>query len=59
MSLAFRHYLHYHIKAAKTNLHMHMRRKVRGWLQVLNRAALASDQAREKKTISGRTFTRK
>ena len=57
--LAFRHYLHYHIKAAKTNLHMRMRRKVRGWLQVLNRAALASEAPREKKTISGRTFTRK
>ena len=59
LSLAFRHYLHYHIKAAKTNLHMRMRRKVRGWLQVLNRAALASEAPREKKTISGRTFTRK
>ena len=46
-------------KAAKTNLHMRMRRKVRGWLQVLNRAALASEAPREKKTISGRTFTRK
>ena len=56
---AIRHYLHYHIKAAKTNLHMRMRRKVRGWLQVLNRAALASEAPREKKTISGRTFTRK
>ena len=41
------------------NLHMRMRRKVRGWLQVLNRAALASEAPREKKTISGRTFTRK
>ena len=59
LCLAFRHYLHYHIKAAKTNLHMRMRRKVRGWLQVLNRAALASEAPREKKTISGRTFTRK
>ena len=49
----------YHIKAAKTNLHMRMRRKVRGWLQVLNRAALASEAPKEKKTISGRTFTRK
>ena len=59
LCLAFRHYLHYHIKAAKTNLHMRMRRKVRGWLQVLNRAALSSDAPKEKKTISGRTFTRK
>ena len=51
--------LHYHIKAAKTNLHMRMRRKVRGWLQVLNRATLSSEAPKEKKTISGRTFTRK
>ena len=34
-------------------------RFMRGWLQVLNRAALASEAPREKKTISGRTFTRK
>ena len=59
LCLAFRHYLHYHIKAAKTNLHMRMRRKVRGWLQVLNRATLSSEAPKEKKTISGRTFTRK
>ena len=59
LCLEFRHYLHYHIKAAKTNLHMRMRRKVRGWLQVLNRAALSSGEPKEKKTISGRTFTRK
>ena len=57
--IGFRNYLHFHIKAAKTNLHMRMRRKVRGGLQVLNRAALASEAPREKKTISGRTFTRK
>ena len=36
-----------------------MRRKVRGWLQVLNRATLSSEAPKEKKTISGRTFTRK
>lgn len=59
LCLAFRHYLHYHVKAAKTNLHMRMRRKVRQWLQVLNRAFLSSSTAKEKKTISGRTFTRK
>mmetsp|Transcript_19509 Transcript_19509/g.61085 ORF Transcript_19509/g.61085 Transcript_19509/m.61085 type:complete len:319 (+) Transcript_19509:656-1612(+) len=59
LCLAFRHYLHYHIKCAKTNLHMRMRRKVRGWLQLINRAFLKSDVEREKKTITGRTFTRK
>jgi hypothetical protein len=38
---------------------MRLRRKVRQWLQVLNRAFLSSSTAKEKKTISGRTFTRK
>jgi len=59
LCLGFRHYLHYHIKCAKTNLHMRMRRKVRGWLQLINRAFLKSEIEREKKTITGRTFTRK
>jgi actin related protein 2/3 complex subunit 2 len=59
LCLAFRHYLHYHIKCAKTNLHMRMRRKVRAWLQILNKAIMPSNIEREKKTVSGRTFTRK
>jgi len=59
LCLAFRHYLHYHIKCAKTNLHMRMRRKVRSWLQIINKAFMPSELGREKKTITGRTFTRK
>ena len=53
----FRTYLHYHIKCSKTHLHMRMRKQVSGWLQVLNRAMPETDQ--EKKTVTGRTFTRK
>ena len=56
----FRNYLHYHIKASKTYLHMRMRKRVAGWLQVLNRAIperAAGDK--EMKTITGKTFTRK
>ena len=34
----FRVYLHYHIKASKTYLHMRMRRRVSNWMQILNRA---------------------
>jgi actin related protein 2/3 complex, subunit 2 len=34
----FRTYLDYHIKAAKSYLHMRMRDRIAGWLQVLNRA---------------------
>ncbi|KAJ8610433.1 hypothetical protein CTAYLR_007142 [Chrysophaeum taylorii] len=66
--VGFRNYLLYHIKAAKTNMHIRMRRKVFDWLQVLNRAQLldassattsSKDAAPKKKTISGRTFVRK
>lgn len=53
----FRNYLHYHIKCSKTYLHMRMRKKVAGWMQVLNRAM--PDVETEKKTVSGRTFVRK
>lgn len=52
----FRNYLHYHIKASKTYLHMRMRRKVQGWMQVLNRAV--HEQEKEAKTASGKTFKR-
>jgi len=56
----FRNYLHYHIKGSKTYLHMRMRKRVAGWLQVLNRAIPERAEAdKEKKTISGKTFTRK
>ncbi|KAJ1455000.1 Arp2/3 complex, 34 kd subunit p34-Arc-domain-containing protein [Pelagophyceae sp. CCMP2097] len=57
--IGFRNYLHFHIKAAKTNLHMRMRRKVTAWLQVLNRAVMATSAPKEMKTASGKTFTRK
>ena len=35
-----------------------MRKKVNGWLQVLNRAFMPAEE-KEKKTSSGKTFTRK
>ena len=53
----FRNYLHYHIKSSKTYLHMRMRKKVVGWLKVLNRAIPETEK--EKKTAAGKTFTRK
>lgn len=53
----FRNYLHYHIKCSKTYLHMRMRKRVAGWLQVLNRAVPVIES--EKKTASGKTFSRK
>lgn len=57
--IGFRQYIHFHIKAAKTNLHMRMRRKVTTWLQVLNRAVMVSEAPKAMKTSSGKTFTRK
>lgn len=53
----FRNYLHYHIKCSKTYLHMRMRKRVAGWMQVLNRAV--PEVETEKKTSSGKTFSRK
>jgi len=53
----FRNYLHYHIKCAKSHLHTRMRNRVELLLQILNRAKQEIDK--EKKTASGRTFTRK
>lgn len=53
----FRNYLHYHIKCSKTYLHMRMRKRVAGWMQVLNRAIPAEEH--EKKTAAGKTFVRK
>ena len=53
----FRNYLHYHIKCSKTYLHMRMRKRVVGWMQVLNRAV--PEVETEKKTAAGKTFTRK
>jgi len=53
----FRNYLHYHIKCAKSHLHTRMRNRVELLLQILNRAKQEIDK--EKKTATGRTFTRK
>lgn len=54
-----RNYLHYHIKASKTYLHIRMRKRVDLLLQVLNRARPEKDQSKtQKKTITGRTFAR-
>jgi len=53
----FRNYLHYHIKCSKTYLHMRMRKRVAGWMQVLNRAV--PEVETEKKTAAGKTFERK
>jgi actin related protein 2/3 complex subunit 2 len=57
MLASFRGYLHYHIKATKTYLHMRMRKRVVTWLQVLNRAV--PEQDTEKKTAGGKSFKRK
>jgi actin related protein 2/3 complex subunit 2 len=53
----FRSYLHYHIKCSKTYLHMRMRKRVAGWMLVLNRAL--PEVEGDKKTVSGKTFSRK
>ncbi|EQC33147.1 hypothetical protein SDRG_09134 [Saprolegnia diclina VS20] len=56
----FRNYLHYHIKASKTYMHIRMRKRVDLLLQVLNRAQPAKDPSKAtKKTITGKTFDRK
>eukprot|EP01089_Gocevia_fonbrunei_P012072 TRINITY_DN275_c0_g1_i1.p1 TRINITY_DN275_c0_g1~~TRINITY_DN275_c0_g1_i1.p1 ORF type:complete len:234 (-),score=44.52 TRINITY_DN275_c0_g1_i1:104-805(-) len=52
----FRNYLQYHIKCSKAYMHTRMRNRVNSLLQVLNRAKMK--QKEEKKTASGRTFTR-
>ena len=53
----FRDYFHYHIKAAKAYMHSRMRRRVADFLKVLNRAQPEQEE-KEKKTATGRTFTR-
>ncbi len=55
--VGFRAYLLYHIKATKTYLHMRMRKRVSGWLQVLNRAKPESAEPKEKKSITGKTLS--
>lgn len=53
----FRDYLHYHIKCSKAYIHSRMRAKTSDFLKVLNRAR-PDPVSVEKKTITGRTFTR-
>jgi len=54
----FRNYLHYHIKCSKSHMHTRMRNRTENLLKILNRAKQEPvDQ--EKKTATGRTFTRK
>jgi actin related protein 2/3 complex subunit 2 len=55
--VSFRNYLHYHIKCCKSYMHTRMRMQVENLLKVLNRAKV--DTPKEKKTVTGRTFTRK
>jgi len=56
----FRNFLHYHIKCSKGYMHTRMRQQVAGWLQILNRAKIDDPhKKKEKKTASGKTFTRK
>eukprot|EP01137_Pigoraptor_chileana_P015685 Opistho-2@71966 len=54
----FRDYLHYHIKCSKAYLHSRMRSRVTSLLKILNRAR-PENITTEKKTASGKTFTRK
>lgn len=53
----FRNYLHYHIKCSKAYLHARMRAKTTDFIKVLNRAK-PEPKTTEKKTITGKTFTR-
>ncbi|XP_071940994.1 actin-related protein 2/3 complex subunit 2-like [Antedon mediterranea] len=53
----FRTYLHYHIKCSKAYIHSRMRAQTSQFLKILNRARPES-QNKEKKTITGRSFTR-
>ncbi|CAM9907475.1 unnamed protein product [Choristocarpus tenellus] len=53
----FRNYLHYHLKATKTYMHMRMRKRVVGLLQVLNRA-VPEEEDKSMKTAQGRVFKR-
>ncbi|KAB5530415.1 ARP2/3 complex 34 kDa subunit [Coniochaeta sp. 2T2.1] len=52
----FRDYFHYHIKASKAYIHSRMRRRTADFLQVLRRARPDSEEHKERKTASGRTF---
>lgn len=54
----FRDYLHYHIKCSKAYLHSRMRARTVSLLKVLNRAK-QDVEAKEKKTVTGKSFIRK
>ncbi|KAF8322556.1 arp2/3 complex subunit [Clavulina sp. PMI_390] len=53
----FRDYLHYHIKCSKAYMHSRMRHRVSEFLKILNRAKQESTGEKERKTVTGRTFT--
>jgi len=57
---SFRTYMQYHIKCSKSYFHSRMRLRVRELLAVLNRAKAdpIGDNSANKKTITGKTFTR-
>jgi len=56
----FRNYIQYHLKCSKSFFHSRMRAKVVDLLKVLNRAKVIDEnKAKDKKTISGKTFQRK
>jgi len=55
---SFRTYLQYHIKCSKSFFHSRMRLRVRELLLLLNRAKQEPLVEAQKKTITGRTFTR-
>jgi actin related protein 2/3 complex subunit 2 len=54
----FRDYLHYHIKCSKGDMHTRMRARVDKFLQVMNQAR-PQTEPKEKKTMAGKTFTKK
>jgi actin related protein 2/3 complex subunit 2 len=55
---SFRTYLQYHIKCSKSYFHQRMRLRVKELLSILNRAKQEPLVEAQKKTITGRTFTR-
>jgi len=56
--VTFRNYLHYHLKCTKAYMHIRMRDRVVKLLQNLEAAKDLSGKKVERRTASGRTFTR-
>ncbi len=56
--ISFRSYFHYHLKCTKAYMHIRMRDRVSKLLQNLEAAKDLSGKKVEKRTASGRTFTR-